>query len=256
MDFKYIKIETNDHIASVYLNNSKKANCINESLWFELGEAVSYVDSHTDSKVIVLRGKGKHFSSGIDFNYLKTIHQRFSSIQESAREEQLHQYLLKMQGSFNRFEACRLPILAMIQGACIGGAVDLISACDMRFCTFKSAFSIMETKLGIVADMGTLQRLRFTVSEAHLRELALTSKIINGRQAYQLGLVNRYFFFKSRMEKYVYDVAKTIACLPPEAVQGSKAVLNFSRNHSIEEGLADVAKRNASALLKLTLPDR
>jgi enoyl-CoA hydratase/carnithine racemase len=253
--FSFLELDYKDNIATIWLNNPSKANCLNETLWFELGQAVSHVEENTNCRVIVLRAKGRHFSSGIDFNFLSAIHTKCLKIDKKDRHEYLHLFIVKMQESFNQFESCKLPIIAMIHGACIGGAVDLISACDMRFCTFKSAFSIMETKLGIVADMGTLQRLRFIMSESNLRKLAFTSELVKGYRAYKLGMVSRCFMTKRSMEKYIYKLANQLVAMPKDALQGTKKVLNYSRNTSIEQGLANVAEHNAKALQQLQLPD-
>jgi enoyl-CoA hydratase len=254
MDFNYLELIQKDDIATLWLNNAKKANCLNETLWFELGKAIQFIEQKTSNKVIILRSKGKHFSSGIDFNFLKSIKEKCSIIEEQDRQAYLHDYILEMQDSFNQFEATKLPVIALIHGACIGGAIDLITACDIRYCTVRTAFSIMETKLGIVADMGTLQRMRFILSESNLRKLAFTSEIFKGYKAKKLGLVSHCFLSQRAMERHAYRLAHQLTKLPQDALQGTKQVLNYSRNTSIEQGLAFVAKHNAKALLSFKLP--
>lgn len=255
MDFEYLVVECEAGIATIWIHNPGKANCLNETLWFELGQAVVAINEDEVNKVIIIRGRGKHFSSGIDIGFLKSIRSRCEQVEESLRENLLYDLIIKMQQSFSQFQQSRLPIIAMIHGACIGGAVDLISACDIRLCTWRSVFSIMEAKLGIVADMGTLQRLRFIVSEARLRELALTSRLFFGREAKKMGLVSNCFITMKAMEKHGMALAKKLTKMPRDALIGTKQVLNYSREHRVSEGLEYVARLNARALLSLDVDE-
>jgi enoyl-CoA hydratase len=247
--YQYLKVEIKDYVATIYLNNPKKANAMNKVLWADIGDVFRKMDQDGDVKVCVLAGKGKHFTSGVDINYLGSIMEDAHKRPEKERENFLYETIKDMQASLSAVQHCRKPVIAAIHGVCVGGGVDLIAACDVRYTTSLSVFSIMETKLGIVADMGTLQRLRFMMNDGRLKELAFTSKLFRGFQAESWGLVNKSFFTTSLMLKEVYQLAYSICELPAYAVQGTKQTINASRDVSIEEGLDGVAKLNAHLFL-------
>ena len=145
---------------------------------------------------------------------------------ENERQEFLRTTIIEMQDSFSEVENCPIPVIAQVHGVCIGAGVDLISACDLRFSTKSSFFSIMETRLGIVADMGTLQRLPNTIPEGILKELTYSSKIFSGRYAEKIGLVNKSFFTKKSLDSHIRKLADTICSMPSYAVKGSKLTIN------------------------------
>lgn len=248
-EYKFLDIIIEDELAFVYINNNRKANALNRTLWFEIGQVFYELSQDARIKVCILAGKGKHFSSGIDLNFLKEIMSTVKGLNQSERQDYIYNYIKEMQESFASVEKCKKPVIAAIHGACIGGAIDLISSCDLRFSTIFTSFSIMETRLGIVADMGTLQRLRTVVSEANLKELTYTSKVFTALQAKKYGLINRVYYSKSKLMAEVKKLAYQIAKMPDYAVQGSKEIINYSRDHSVTESLDRVAKLNARLLL-------
>jgi enoyl-CoA hydratase len=246
--FKFLKIEIKDEIATVILNNPKKANSINEVMWGEIGTAFRELHVNEDVKVCIIKSTGKHFTSGIDINYLKSMMTATKAKAPEEQKEFLYQTILKMQSAFNAISDCNKPVIAAIHGLCIGAGIDLIAACDIRYSLYTSHFSIMETKLGIVADMGTLQRLPHIIGDGALKELALTSKVFSAFKARKIGLLNDCFLTKKKLYKKSYELAKEITSLPAHSVQGTKKTINFSRDHSVEEGLESIAQLNSVLL--------
>jgi enoyl-CoA hydratase len=247
--FQFLEVEMQDQVATVYLNNPKKANCMNSILWKELGECFRRIHEDDSIRVCVLAGKGKHFSSGIDLHYLGTIMEETFQQKEEERESFLYKKILGMQDCLSAIQHCQKPVIAAVHGVCVGGALDLIAACDIRFCTTLSVFSIMETKLGIVADMGTLQRLRFFMNEGRIKQLAFTSDLFKGYQAEQWGLVNKSYLTAGLMLKDVYELAYRLCELPTYALYGTKTTINAGRDTSVASGLDQVAKLNAKLFL-------
>lgn len=246
---EYIKIDVKDSIATVTLNNPKKTNAINEEMWREIGVAFNSLNELKHVNVAVLKSDAKHFSSGIDINFILGIMERLEKLPEDERPDALYKQIIHMQDSISAIQKCRVPVIAAIHGICVGGAVDLIAACDIRLSTYTSIFSILETKLGIVADMGTLQRLPRVMSDSNLKYLALTSDFFNGLKAKKMNLVSSNHLNKKSVHKAAYKLAEKIAKLPTNAVQGTKTTINFARDNSVENGLEQVAKMNSTLLL-------
>jgi enoyl-CoA hydratase len=200
-------------------------------------------------RVVVIRGEGKHFSSGIDFTLIAEVVGGVASLPDGRKHEVLRRKILELQDCFTAAERCRKPVIAEISGACIGGAIDLITACDLRYATAASRFCVKEVDLAIVADVGTLQRLPRLVGEGACRELALTGRTFKGEEAARLGLVNGVFEDEQALRDHVSAVASGIARKSPLTVRGVKQVLNFSREQSVRDGLDYVATWNAAMLI-------
>lgn len=248
-DFEALKVEISENVATVSLNRPEKANALNGVLWNEIGQAFDALDENDAVRVIILRGEGKHFSSGIDFMLIAELMASIASFPEGKKQETLRRRILGMQSSFTAAERCRKPVVAAIKGACVGGAIDLITACDMRYAVKESRFSVKEVDLAIVADIGTLQRLPGLVGEGVCRELALTGRTFEGEEAKRLGLLNDVFENEEALMEHVRGVAMEIAQKSPVTVRGVKQVLNYSRDHSVQDGLDYVATWNAAMLL-------
>jgi enoyl-CoA hydratase len=165
----------------------------------------------------------------------------------------LRRLILDLQDCLSSIERCRKPVIAAIQGACVGGALDLVTCCDMRYAAPDAVFSIKEIDLGMVADVGTLQRLPRLIGEGMTRELAYTGRNVDAAEAEKLGLINFKFGDFSRLTVGIREIAQTIAAKSPLAVRGTKDVLNFSRDHSVADGLNYVAGWNAAMLLSADL---
>jgi enoyl-CoA hydratase len=255
MEFKRYLVEIENHVAQVKINRPNKANALDRTGWDELQLVFESLDSDPDVRVIVLSGEGKRFCAGADQQFLMQGVMYLNDDSPGHAREQLHQDILRLQGNINAIEKCRKPVLAAIHGACVGGAVDIITACDSRYMSEDAFISIAEIDLGIVADLGTLQRLPKVMPQGIVRELAFTGRRMGAAEAKEFGLVNKVYPDKETMMVDVMAIAQKIASNSPIAVRGIKQVLNHSRDHSVGEGLQFVANWNAAMLLNQDLSE-
>ena len=247
--FSCLNVEVADYIARIELNRPDKANALNGILWHEIGEAFVWADRTHEVRVVILSGAGNHFSAGIDFELVQAILAEVGQLEPGRREERLRGLILELQTAFNSLERCRKPVLAAIHGLCIGGALDLVAACDMRYASAEARFALKEVDLGMVADVGGLQRLPYLIGEGKVRELAFTGREFDAGEALQLGLINQVFDSREQLREGVGEIAKTITAKSPLTVRGIKQVMNYNRDHTIASGLDFVATWNAAMLL-------
>lgn len=236
-------------IARIELNRPTKANALNGALWREIGEACRWVDETPAARVAILSGAGRHFCAGIDFELMNELLAEVKALSPGQREEHLRRIILGLQAALTALETCRKPVLAVIQGLCIGGGLDLIAACDLRYASADAAFSLKEVDLAIVADVGSLQRLPHLIGEGQVRELAFTARQFDAAEAQAMGLVNRVYPDSDALWDGVQAIAATIAAKSPLAVRGIKQALNYGRDHRVTDGLEQVATWNAAMLL-------
>lgn len=248
MEYNQYKVSIENHIASVAFNRPHKANSLNREAWEEMKAIFGALHKNPEVRVIVLSGEGKHFCAGIDLSMLMNISQ-FSESCEGRKREQVREAIIFLQDCITAIEKCRKPVLAAIHGSSIGGAVDIISACDMRYCTEDAYFSIQEINLGLVADIGTLQRLPKIINPGIMAELAYTGRKVFGAEAKEIGLVNRVYTDKDAMMKEVMELAKDIASKSPLCIRGTKEILLYTRDHTVDESLNYMVAWNASMLL-------
>ena len=247
--FNHISLEVKNQIAFVELARPNKANALNKTLWFEIESVAIWVDQTPEVRVMILSGQGKHFCSGIDFSLAMQLIGSTQNLPEGHKQEYLFHEVLKLQRAFTALENCKKPIIATIHGGCIGGGVDLITACDMRYASSDATFCVKEIDLAIVADIGTLQRLPRLIGEGRARELCFTGRNVSAQEGLEMGLVNAVFETKDKMINQVTDIAIKIAQKSPLTIRGIKHVMNYSRDHSVADGLQYVATWNASMLL-------
>ncbi len=248
--YQSLSLHIQGQVAYLSLNRPEKANALNEDFWKELPQAMQQLDEDAAVRAIVLRAEGKHFSAGIDLQMLMQMKQMTDAESCPGRaREKLRRFILGLQASISSIEACRKPVIAAIQGACIGGAIDLITACDMRYGSEQASFCVKEIDLGIVADLGTLQRLIKLVPYGIATEWALTACTISAAEAARVGLLNRVLPDTAALEAEVKEVAESIAAKSPLTARGTKQVLLHARDHSVAEGLDYVATWNSGQLI-------
>ena len=246
-DYTAFKVELSNNIAHVQINRPEKINAMSAAFWSEIVEIFQWVDETDAVRVVVISGAGKHFSSGIDLMLLASVASELGKdVGRNARL--LRRKILQMQASFNAVDNCRKPVLAAIQGYCIGGAIDLVAACDMRYAAADAQFSIKEIDMGMAADVGTLQRLPRIIGDGLLRELAYTGRSIDAVEAQRIGLVNRVYDDHAALLDGVFAIATEIAGKSPIAVAGTKEMLSYMRDHRIDDGLEYIATWNAAML--------
>jgi enoyl-CoA hydratase len=235
-----LEISIEDKIAHIQLCRPNKMNAMNAAFWRELPAVVQAIDREAAARVIVLSSTGKHFTAGMDLQVFANMEAAVGN--DAARNgESFRRLVLELQDAFNTLECARMPVLAAIQGGCIGGGVDLVCAADSRYCTADAFFTIKETALAMTADLGSLQRLPQLMPQGLVRELAYTSRKFKAAEALSTGFVNRIFDTQQEMLDGVMAIARQIARQSPLAVTGSKEMLNYSRDHGVAESLRYMA---------------
>jgi enoyl-CoA hydratase len=248
MEFTTLTASLDAGIATLEFNRPDKANALSATMWQELRAACTWIDRTPAARVAILRGRGRHFCAGIDLELLQDLQREVGALPPGHRQERLRERIGDLQGCINALETCRKPVIAAVHGVCIGGGIDIITACDLRYATADARFCVKEIDLAIVADVGTLQRLPRIVGEGVARELVLTAREFDGHEAAALRLVNRALPDHAALDAHVQAVARAIADKSPLAVRGTKETLNYSRDHSVAEGLDYVAAKNAGLL--------
>ena len=247
--FDTLRIGLDGQVAVVTLNRPDKANAMNLQMWQDIRAAMQWVDRTPAVRVALLHGAGEHFCAGIDLQMMMGILPTVKDACEARTRENLRNLILDLQDTLTSLERCRKPVLAAIHGACVGGGVDLIACADMRYCAAGTYFSVKEVDLGMVADVGSLQRLPRLIGEGMVRELAYTGRKLGAAEAGQIGLVNRVFDSPEALLEGVMQLARAIAAKSPLAIRGTKDMLNHARDHSVADGLDRVATWNAAMLL-------
>ena len=231
-----LSVSINDHIAHIQLNRPEALNSMIAAFWRELPQVVREIDEHSAARVIVISAVGKHFSAGMDLSVFSDMAVNFTG-EPARRAERMRRLVLELQDSFNALEQARMPVLVAMQGGVIGGAVDMICACDSRYCTEDAFFTIKETQIGMTADVGTLQRLPRLMPEGLVKEMAYTGRNMPSSEALSCSFVNRVFSDQQSMLDEVMSIAKQIAENSPMAVAGCKEMLNYSRENKVNESL-------------------
>lgn len=239
--YESFQIEITDQVAHLQFCRPQALNSMNKAFWLELPRAVQDIEINSDARVIVISSTGKHFSAGMDLGVFSDSSAVPMSGDPGRMGENLRRVVLQLQDCLSSLEKVRIPVLTAIQGGCIGGALDLVCASDMRYCTADSYFNIKETEIGMTADVGTLQRMPKLIPAGVVRELAYTGRKFQADEAQRLGFVNQVFDSQDAMLEGVMTVARQIAQNSPLAVTGCKEMLNYSRDHSVEDSLKYMA---------------
>jgi enoyl-CoA hydratase len=241
-DTTCFSLSIENKIAHIVLNRPEAFNSMPRAFWNELPELVRDIDDNAKARVIVISSTGKHFTAGMDISVF-TDGEGISagSGDQYARAEAFRQFVLTLQNTFSCLDNARMPVIAAIQGGCIGAGVDMTSACDMRYCTEDAFFQIAEINIGMTADVGTFPRLCKLIPEGWVRELAYAGRRLPAAKAKEIGLVNDVFPTQDAMLAHVMELAAEIATKAPVAVAGSKRMINYARDHSIADGLDYIA---------------
>lgn len=243
MEFICFELETAGNVAHLRMRRPDELNSMIPAFWTELPQAIDELESG-GARVIVISSTGRHFTSGMDLSVFQSGDHL--STTTAIDRDRLRRLVLKLQDSFNCLDQCRVPIIAAIQGGCIGAGVDMVVACDFRYATTSAFFCIQEINLAMMADLGTLQRLPKLIPEGIARELAYTGDRLPADRAKQCGLVNDIFESEEEMLKNAMSVAEMIAARSPLAVAASKSALNYARDHGVGEALRHAADLQAA----------
>ena len=248
MELDDFNVDIEHKIARVAFNRPEKSNALNMDAWLEMRSIFEMLSETAEVRVIVLSGEGKHFCAGIDLELLMSIDQLRTISDQDQRREKAKEFILTLQQAVTSIEKCSKPVIAAVHNGCIGGGVDIVAACDLRYCTKDAYFCIKEIDLAMVADLGTLQRLPKIISPSIVAEMAYTGKNVFGPEAREIQLVNECFKTEELLHEGVMKIAATIAEKSPISIRGTKNILRHSRDHSVEEGLEYIAEWNSTML--------
>ncbi|MES2841850.1 MAG: enoyl-CoA hydratase-related protein [Pseudomonadota bacterium] len=226
---------TTDLVAHLVLNRPAELNTMNPTFWRELDEVLTQLHAEGLVRALVISSTGKHFSAGMS---LETFAGAISMDDQSPEgRAAIFDLLTDMQATFTKLENLRVPVICAIQGGCIGGAVDMVTAACIRYASADAFFCIQEINIGMVADVGTLQRLPKLIPLAVVKELAYTGRRLSASKALTYGLVNEVFDTHEATVAAALQCAKEIASKPPVAIWGTKQAVNYARDHSVEDSL-------------------
>ena len=238
--YKSFKVDISDHVANLILSRPDELNTMSRDFWVELGDVLEEINKNSEVRVVVMSSTGKHFCAGMD---LSAFSNGVDNIPDEKKPdharigEAVYRVAKELQGYISSLEKIRVPVIAAIHGGCIGGAVDLVTACDIRIASKDAFFCIQEINIGMAADVGTLQRLPKIIPDSKMREMAYTGRRMYADEAKETGLVSDTYESQEEMLAAANELAKVIASKSPVAIYGLKAVMNYSRDHSVSEGL-------------------
>ncbi len=244
-----LTLERDGHVATVWLDRPDARNAMGGALWQDLPEVMADLGDDAEARVVVIAARGEHFTVGLDLKeFGPALMAGFGSDGGAAGRRQTRAAVKRMQDTMTAVARCPKPVIAAVHGYCIGAGVDLITACDIRLAAEDAVFSVRETRMGMVADVGTLQRLPRIIDPGRMAELAFTGRDVGASEAREMGLVSHVYGDRDELLKAAAALADEIAANSPLAVQGSKAVLAATENMGIDQALDYVALWNAAFL--------
>ena len=239
-EFNCFKLDVENHVGNLVLSRPDELNTMSRDFWVELGEVLEVINRDSDIRVVVMSSTGKHFCAGMDLNAFsngvdnipddkKPDHARIG--------EAVYRVAKELQEYISTLEKIRVPVIAAIHGGCIGGAVDMVTACDIRLASNDAFFCIQEINIGMAADVGTLQRLPKIIPDSKMREMAYTGRRMYAEEAKEAGLVSGTYGSQEELLEAANKLASEIASKSPVAIYGLKAVMNYSRDHNVNDSL-------------------
>ena len=239
-EFNCFKLDVKNHVGNLVLSRPDELNTMSRDFWVELGEVLEVINKDSDIRVVVMSSTGKHFCAGMDLNAFtngvdnipdekKPDHARIG--------EAVYRVAKELQEYISTLEKIRVPVIAAIHGGCIGGAVDMVTACDIRLASDDAFFCIQEINIGMAADVGTLQRLPKIIPDSKMREMAYTGRRMYAEEAKEAGLVSGTYGSQEELIEAANKLASEIASKSPVAIYGLKAVMNYSRDHNVNDSL-------------------
>ena len=245
--FRVGRVGRDGPVVHLVMNRPDKANGMSPDFWADLPRLLDALGRDETVRVAVISGEGRHFTGGMDLAAFNDIAKLFAN-EPGRAAYAMRDTILRLQDSFNAIERARFPVIAAIHGACIGGGIDLITACDLRLSAADASFSIEEIHIGMAADVGTLQRLPKLIAPSIAAELAYTGRRFGAEEAKTMGLVSNVLPDRDALMAAANDLARSIASKSPLAIAGIKRNLAYARDHSVADGLDYIAAWNAGML--------
>lgn len=231
------EVTLQDRVAHIRLNRPEAFNAMNRAFWNELPAIVDDISDNARARVIVISAAGRHFSAGMDLQNFDGVGGGSGPVRPDIAGEASRAHLESLQDTFSCLDRARMPVIVAVQGACVGGGVDLTSACDIRYASADAFFCIQEINIGMTADAGTFPRLCRLIPQGWVRELAYTGRRLPAGQAQEIGLVNTVLPDPETLLAHALSTAREIASKSPLAVAGSKVMINYAREHDTETAL-------------------
>ena len=248
-------VEHHEKVAWVYFNRPKKGNAVHPHLLESMGATLRELALDPQVRCVVLAAKGSMFCSGIDLTALQDVAEMDEGDLAPHRRANLLLHVQPWQDAVDAIERCRKPVIAAVQGACIGAGLDLVAAADIRLASADAFFSLREAAMAMVSDLGSLQRLPHIIGQGLTREMAFTARDVSAEEALRMHLVNRVVPNHEQLAEQARQLAEDIARQPSLAVQASKDVLNRSRGMSVQDGMHYALVRNSAILPSADLRD-
>jgi len=239
MSYRCFDVDIADRVAHVRLSRPDELNTMTPEFWRELPDIVTSISDEASARVLVISSTGKHFSAGMDLSVFAALGAQGGEPGRAHARTRSHVRVL--QWTFTALEKARVPVLAAVQGGAIGGAVDLVTACDLRYASADAFFCAQEVNLGMTADVGTLQRLGRLGGDGFAREMAYTGRRVPAARAYEAGLVQQVYADHDALVTGVLETAREIAAKSPLAIWGTKVAMNYARDHPVDDALEQVA---------------
>ena len=239
-EFNCFKLDVKNHVGNLVLSRPDELNTMSRDFWVELGEVLEVINRNSDIRVVVMSSTGKHFCAGMDLNAFSN---GVDNIPDNKKPdharigEAVYRVAKELQDYISTLEKIRVPVIAAIHGGCIGGAVDMVTACDIRLASDDAFFCIQEINIGMAADVGTLQRLPKIIPDSKMREMAYTGRRMYAEEAKDAGLVSGTYGSQEELLEAANKLASEIASKSPVAIYGLKAVMNYSRDHNVNDSL-------------------
>lgn len=247
MESTFFRIERDGPVARIVMNKPDKANSMTPDFWADLPRVIAALGRDETVRCAVISGEGRHFSGGMDLAAFAGIASLFQS--EPGRAAfAMRDLILSLQDAFTAIERARFPVIAAIHGACIGGAIDLITACDIRIASTDAYFAVEEINIGMAADVGTLQRLPKLIAPSVAAELCYTGRRFDADEAKAIGLVSFVHADQRHLAEAAHDLARSITERSPLAIAGIKRNLAYTRDHTVADGLDYIATWNGGML--------
>ncbi len=241
MAYRCFDVDIADKVAHVRLSRPDELNSMTADFWRELPQIVTGISDAASARVVVISSTGRHFSAGMDLSVFTEDHLTGGDGEVGRLRARMRSNAKVLQWSFTALEKARVPVLAAVQGGVIGGAVDLVTACDLRYASADAFFCVQEINIGMTADVGTLQRIGKLVPEGVARELAYTGRRMPAQRAYEVGLVQEVYADHESLVAGVLETAREIAGKSPLAIWGTKVAMNYARDHAVDDALEQIA---------------
>ena len=235
-DLSSFRLDLVDHIAHLVLNRPDALNALNPKFWQELDQILDTLHRRGESRALVISSTGKHFCAGMALDTFADPNFAPNDRTPEGRAA-IIDTLAQLQSPFNKLEALRMPVICAIQGGCVGGGLDLVATACIRYASREAFFCVQEINIGMTADLGSLQRLPKLMPLGIAKELAYTGRRMGAQEAANYGLVNAVYETPEATVTAALACAREIAAKPPVAIWGSKQVINYARDHSVQDSL-------------------